>query len=326
MTTACIFGVGAIGSYLAARLARAGVRVTGVCRGPQLEALRARGLTLVEQGRRETVQVRAVGSAEEAGRQDVVFLALKANDLPAAAPSLRPLLGPDTAVVTVGNGFPWWYFYRAGPGGANPTLASVDPRGALWRLVGPEHAIGCVVYPAARLVEPGVVEHVYGTRFSLGEPDGSVSDRLKRIAAMLQAAGLEAPVRQDLRTEVWTKLTVNAACNPVSILTGGTLGQMLDDTGTAATLATLMTEAMAVAASLGVRVPLQPGQLMELTRPLGLHKTSMLQDLEAGRRVEIDPIAGAVVELARLRNVRTPALDAVLAMGRLRARLAGCYG
>lgn len=326
MTTACIFGVGAIGSYLAARLARSGVRVTGVCRGPQLAAVRARGLTLVERGQRETVQIRAAASAEEAGRQETVFLTLKSSDLPAAAPALRPLLGPDTAVVTVGNGFPWWYFYRAGPGGANPTLASVDPRGSLWRLVGPEHAIGCVVYPAARLLEPGVVEHVYGTRFSLGEPDGSVSDRLKRIAAMLQSAGLEAPVRQDIRTEVWTKLAVNAAYNPVSVLTGGTLGQMLDDAGAAAILETVMAEAMAVAASLGVRVPLQPRQLMELTRPLALHKTSMLQDLEAARRVELDPIAGAVVELARLRNVRTPALDAVLAMARLRARLAGCYG
>jgi 2-dehydropantoate 2-reductase len=325
-TTACIFGMGAIGSYLAARLARAGVRVTGVCRGAQLEAVRARGLTLVEQGRRDTVQVRAVAGADEAGRQDVVFLTLKSGDLPAAAPSLRPLLGPDTVVVTVGNGFPWWYFYRAGPGGVNPTLASVDPRGALWRLVGPEHALGCVVYPAARIVEPGVVEHVYGTRFALGEPDGSISERLKRIAAMLQSAGLEAPMRQDIRAEVWTKLTVNAAYNPVSILTGGTLGQMLDDSGVAATLGAIMTESIAVAASLGARVPLTPRQLMELTRPLALHRTSMLQDLEAGRRVEIDPIAGAVAELARLRNVRTPALDTVLAMARLRARIAGCYG
>jgi len=326
MATACVFGVGAIGGFLAARLARSGVRVTGICRGAQLEAIRARGLTLVEQGRRETFQVRAAASPEEAGRQELVFLALKSGDLPGVAPMLRPLLGPDTVVVTVGNGFPWWYFYRAGPGAANPTLASVDPRGALWRLVGPEHALGCVVYPAARITEPGVVEHVYSTRFSLGEPDGSVSERLKRVAGLLQAAGLEAPMRQDIRTEVWTKLAANTAYNPVSILTTATLGQMLDDPGTTNLLAAVMAEAMAVAASLGVRVPLEPRQLMELTRPLALHKTSMLQDLEAGRRVEIDPIAGAVAELARLRNVRTPALDAVLATARLRARLAGCYG
>src|SRR5262249_2852651 len=159
--------------------------------------------------------------------------------------------------VTVGNGFPWWYFFRAGSGGANPTLASVDPRGSLWRLVGPEHALGCVVYPAARVVEPGVVEHVYGNRFSLGEPDGSISERLKSVAAMMKAAALDAPVRQDIRTEIWTKLAINAAYNPVSILTGATLGQMIDDPAASATLAAIMTESSAVAQSLGVRVPLQ---------------------------------------------------------------------
>lgn len=326
MATACIYGLGAIGGYLAARLALSGVRVTAIARGPQLEAVRARGLTLVERGKRETAQVRAVASPQEAGPQEVVFLTVKSGDLPGLASQCRPLIAAGTAVVTVGNGFPWWYFFRASPGGVNPTLASVDPRGALWRLVGPEHAVGCVVYPAARLLEPGVVEHIYGNRLSLGEPDGSMSERVQRIAAMLKAAGLEAPVRQDIRTEIWTKLALNAAYNPVSLLTSATLGQMIDDLGTGATLQALMTESMAVAASLGVRVPLQPRQLMELTRPLAAHKTSTLQDLEAGRRVEIDPIAGAVAELGRLRNVRTPALDVVLAMARLRARLAGCYG
>jgi 2-dehydropantoate 2-reductase len=326
MTTACIYGVGAVGGFLAARLAMSGVKVTGIGRGGQLEAIRARGLTLVEQGRRETVQIRAVATPQEAGPQEVVFLALKSTDLPGIASQVRPLLAAGTTVVTVGNGFPWWYFFRAGPGGVNPTIASVDPRGALWRLIGPEHAIGCVVYPAARVVEPGVVEHVYGNRFSLGEPDGSLSERLKKISAMLRAAGLDAPMREDIRTEMWTKLTVNVAYNPVSILAEATLGQMIDDIGTAGTLYALMSEAIAVAMSLSVKVPLQPRQLMELTRPLARHKTSTLQDLEAGRRVEIDPIAGAVAELARLRNVKTPTLDAVLALARLRARLAGCYG
>jgi 2-dehydropantoate 2-reductase len=325
MSTACIYGVGAIGGFLAGRLAAAGVRVTGISRGAQLEAMRARGLTLIERGTREPVPIRCAATPQEAGPQDTVFLTLKSTDLPGIAAPLRPLLGAETVVVTVGNGFPWWYFFRAGPTGVNPILASVDPRGALWRLIGPEHAVGCVVYPAARVVEPGVVEHVYGTRFSLGEPDGSVSDRVRRVADMLKSAGLDAPVRQDIRTEIWAKLAANAAYNPVSILTGATLGQMLDDSGTAATLSAIMSEAMVVAMSLGVRVPLQPGQLMELTRPLAAHKTSMLQDLEAGRRVELDPIAGAVTELARLRNLKTPALDGVLATARLRARLAGCY-
>lgn len=326
MTTVCVFGLGAIGGYLSARLALSGVRVTAITRGATLEAVRARGLTLVERGRSETVQVRTVAGAQEAGPHDVVFLATKANDLPGLAPQLRPLLGPASAVVTVGNGFPWWYFFRATAGGINPTLTSVDARGALWRLVGPEHAVGCVAYPAARIVEPGVVEHVYGNRFSLGEPDGSVSERVRRIAALLSAAGLEAPVRQDIRTEVWTKLALNAAYNPVSLLTVATLGQMIDDLGTASVLQALMQETIGVAASLGVRVPLQPRQLMELTRPLAAHRTSTLLDLQAGRPVEIDPVAGAVAELGRLRNVRTPVLDAMLALVRLRARLAGCHG
>jgi 2-dehydropantoate 2-reductase len=322
----CIYGVGAIGGLLAARLALAGARVTALGRGAQLAAIRTRGLTLIEQGRRATTQVRAVASPDEAGPQDLLFLTLKAHDLPAAAATLRPLLGRETVVLTVGNGFPWWYFFRAAPGGVNPTLTSVDPRGSLWRLVGPEHAVGCVAYPAARVVEPGVVEHVYGNRFSLGEPDGSISARLKQVGALLQSAGFEAPLRQDIRTEIWTKLALNMAYNPVSLLTSATLGQMLDDTGTAATLQLLMNECIAVGASLGARVPLQPRQLMELTRPLALHKTSMLQDLEAGRRVELDPVVGAVAELARLRNVKTPVLDVVLGLARLRARLAGCYG
>ncbi len=326
MTTACIYGVGAIGGLLAAKLALSGVKVTGICRGAQLEAIRARGLTLIERGKRETTQVRAAASPEEAGQQDLVFLTLKSNDLPGIAAGLRPLLRPDTVVITVGNGFPWWYFFRVNGSSVNPTLASVDPRGALWRLIGPEHALGCVVYPAARVAEPGVIEHVYGNRFSIGEPDGQVSERLKRLAALLAAAGFEAPMRQEIRTEIWTKLALNTAYNPVSLLTGATLGRMLDDTGTAATLEVLITEATAVAASFGVRVPMQPRQLLDLTRPLALHKTSLLQDLEAGRRVEIDPIVGAVTDLARLRNIRTPALDAVLALARLRARSAGCYG
>jgi len=192
--------------------------------------------------------------------------------------------------------------------------------------VGPEHAIGCVVYPAVRVLEPGVVEHVYGNRLSLGEPDGSLSARVRAIAAMLSAARIEAPVRQDIRTEVWTKLALNAAYNPVSLLTGATLGQMLDDPAAAAVLQALMQEAIGVAGALGVRVPMQPRQLMELTRPLAAHKTSTLQDLEAGRRLEIDPVAGAVAEIGRLRNVRTPALDGLLALARLRARLSGCHG
>jgi 2-dehydropantoate 2-reductase len=326
MSTACIFGVGGIGGYLAAKLAQSGLNVTGISRGAQLQALQSKGLTLIEQGRPMTVRIRAVERTQDAGEQEVVFLTVKSNALPAIAADMRPLLKAGTAVITAGNGFPWWYFHRAGAAGVAPTLPSVDPRGALWRLIGPEHAIGCVVYPAARIVEPGVIEHVYGNRFSIGEPDGSLSERIQQVAAMLKKAGLDAPVRQDIRTELWTKLVANVAYNPVSVLTGATLGQMINDVATSNLLEVLMTEAIAVAAGFGVKVPLQPRQLMELTRPLAAHKTSMLQDLEARRAIEIDPVVAAVAELARLKGMKTPVLDTVLTLTRQRARLAGCYG
>jgi 2-dehydropantoate 2-reductase len=325
-STACIYGVGAIGGYLAAKLAQSGVAITGISRGAQLQALQANGLTLVEQGRRNTVRLRAVERTQDAGEQDVVFLTMKSHALPTVAAEMRPLLKAGTVVVTVGNGFPWWYFHRAGPAGVAPTLPSVDPRGALWRLIGPEHAIGCVVYPAARVVKPGVVEHVYSNRFSIGEPDGSLSERVQRIAEMMRKAGLDVPVRQDIRTELWTKLVANVGYNPVSVLTGATLGQMIGDPAMAALLESVMSEAAAVAAAFGVKVPLQPRQLMELTRPLAAHKTSMLQDLEAGRCIEIDPIVAAVAELARLKGMKTPVIDTVLTLTRQRARVAGCYG
>lgn len=324
-TTACIYGIGAIGGYLAAKLAQSGVSITGMGRGDQLRALQASGLTLIEQGRRATVRVRAVERPQDAGEQDVVFLTVKAHALSAIAADMRPLLKADTAVVTIGNGFPWWYFYRLGPAGVAPTLPSVDPRGTLWRLVGPEHAIGCVAYPTARLVEPGVVEHIHGSRFSLGEPDGAVSERVQRIAAMLQKAGLDAPVRRDIRTELWTKLVANVGYNPLSVLTGATLGELIGDPAMAGLLESAMTEAMSVAAAFGVKVPLQPRQLMELTRPLAAYKTSMLRDLEAGRRVELDPIVGAVTELGRLKGVKTPVVDTLLTLARARARQAKCY-
>jgi 2-dehydropantoate 2-reductase len=319
-STACIYGVGAIGGYLAAKLAQSGVSVTGISRGPQLRALQSAGLTLVESGKRITVRLRAVERAQDAGEQDVVFLTMKAHVLPGIAGEMRPLLKAGTAVITVGNGFPWWYFYRPGTAAVTPTLPSVDPRGALWRLIGPEHALGCVVYPAARLIEPGVIEHVYGNRFSVGEPDGAVSERVQRIAGMLNRAGLDAPVRQDIRTELWTKLAANVAYNPVSVLTGTTLGQMIHDPALSSVLESIMLEAMSVAAAFDVKVPLQPRQLMELTRPLAAHKTSMLLDLEAGRSIEIDPTVGAVAELARLKGIKTPVLDAVLALTRQRAK------
>lgn len=325
MTSVCVYGLGAMGGLLAARLALSGVRVTAIARGLQLEVVKAKGLTLIGREGRETVQLRAVGSPQEAGAHDLVFLAVKFADLPGAAAQFRPLLTPGATLISIGSGFPWWYFFRAG-GAGNPTLANADPRGSLWRLIGPEHAVGCVAYPAARIVEPGVIEHLSGNRLVLGEPDGSMSPRLQRIGALLTGAGFDAPLRQDIRTELWTRLALDAGCHPVSLLTGATYGQMLDDAGTAATLEVAINEAIEVAASLGISMPLQARQLMELTREQAGQKTSVLRDLESRRTVELGPVAGAVGELSRLRGMQTPVLDALLSLAVLRVRLYGAHG
>lgn len=324
MQTICVYGVGAIGGLLATRLAMSGCPVTGIARGAQLKAIQRNGLTLQADGESHRVKIECFERPADAGPHDIVFLTMKSHALPAIAADIGPLLGPDTCVVTATNGLPWWYFAGLDATDSTP-LNSVDPGGALWRNIGPERAIGAVVFPAARVVEPGVIEHVFGSRFALGEPDGHLSERIRALSAKLEAAGFSAPVLADVRTELWTKLVANAAYNPVSILTGGTLGALLDDPGTCAVLERLMKECTAVANALGIEPTMPPGELLERTRALGTHKTSMLQDLEAGRSVELDPIVGSVHELAERAGVDTPALDFVVALARQRARLAGCY-
>jgi 2-dehydropantoate 2-reductase len=324
MQTICVYGVGAIGGLLASRLVMSGHPVTGIARGAQLEAIRRNGLILRADGQSHHVAMDCVERPADAGPQDIIFITLKSHALPAIADDIVPLLGPETCVVTATNGIPWWYF--AGLDVAeNAPLDSVDPGGALWRTIGPRRAIGTVVFPAARVIEPGVIEHIFGTRFALGEPDGHSSERIRALSAVLEDAGFSAPVLDDIRSELWTKLIANAAYNPVSILTGGTLGDLLDDPGTYAVLEQLMNECTAVAQALGVEATMTPTEFLERTRALGAHKTSMLQDLEAGRSVELDPIVGAVHELAGRVGADTPALDFVLALARQRARLAGCY-
>jgi 2-dehydropantoate 2-reductase len=328
MQTICVYGVGAIGGLLAARLAMSGHPVTGIARGAQLDAIRRNGLTLNMDGESHRVTIECFERPAEAGPQDIVFLTLKSHLLPTIAAEIGPLLGPDTIVVTAMNGLPWWYFFGTEQTDCAP-LKSVDPGGALWRAIGPERAIGAVVFPAARVVEYGVIEHVFGSRFALGEPNGQPgnqpSERIHDLSAILEAAGFSAPVLNDIRAELWTKLVANAAYNPVSILTGATLGVMLDDPGTTELLERLMKECAAVAHALDIELTMPPAELLERTRALGTHKTSMLQDLEAGRSVELDPIVGSVHELAGRVGVDTPALDFVVALAGQRARLAGCY-
>ncbi|MEW6634917.1 MAG: 2-dehydropantoate 2-reductase [Pseudomonadota bacterium] len=320
-----IFGAGAIGGYLAAKLAIAGnVDLSIVARGAHLEAIKTNGLRLVE-GDKETIASVKAARAEELGEQDYVVLALKAHSLAPALDEIRPLLGEGTAVVTMQNGVPWWYFYKAGGVLEGTRLASVDPGGAIWDGIGPERVIGSVVYPAVEVDAPGLIRHVEGTRFSLGEPSGEKSERVTRLAREFVAAGLQAPVREDIRSEIWVKLWGNLSFNPISALTGSTLAAIVADEGTRAVARAMMLEAQAIGESLGVRFLIPVDRRIKGAGDVGEHKTSMLQDLERGRPMEIDALVTAVQELGRLTDRPTPTIDSVLALVRRLAIERGCY-
>jgi 2-dehydropantoate 2-reductase len=322
----CIFGAGAIGGYMGAKLAAAGAEVSLVARGPHLRAMQERGLTLIEEGVRHTVPVRAAEDPAELGEQDYVVVTLKAHSVPPVVPRMQPLIGAGTTIVSGVNGVPWWYFHKIGGPLEGTRLASVDPGDAQWLGFGPDRVLGCVVYPAAEVSEPGVIHHIEGNRFSLGEPDGSKSERAERLSAALTAAGLKAPVRPRIRDEIWVKLWGNLSFNPISALTHATLDVLCTDPGTRGVARAMMLEAQTIAEALGVRFPIDVDRRIEGGAAVGAHRTSMLQDLDAGRPMEIDALVGAVQELGRLTGTPTPAIDTVLALVRLRARVAGLYG
>ena len=322
----CIFGAGAIGGYMGAKLAAAGAEVSLVARGPHLRAMQERGLTLIEEGVRHTVPVRAAEDPAELGEQDYVVVTLKAHSVPPVVPRMQPLIGAGTTIVSGVNGVPWWYFHKIGGPLEGTRLASVDPGDAQWLGFGPDRVLGCVVYPAAEVSEPGVIHHIEGNRFSLGEPDGSKSERAERLSAALTAAGLKAPVRPRIRDEIWVKLWGNLSFNPISALTHATLDVLCTDPGTRGVARAMMLEAQTIAEALGVRFPIDVDRRIEGGAAVGAHRTSMLQDLDAGRPMEIDALVGAVQELGRLTGTATPAIDTVLALVRLRARVAGLYG
>jgi 2-dehydropantoate 2-reductase len=323
----CIFGAGAIGGFLAAKLAAAGVAdLSLVARGAHLEAIQRDGLKLIEGGVERSFRIRAASPSEELGPQDYVILALKAHSVTGALDQIVPLLGPDTAVVTAQNGVPWWYFHRHGGALEGTRIASVDPGGAIWARIDPARVIGCIAYPAAEVDAPGIVRHVEGDRFPLGEPSGERTARIARLSEMLIAAGLRAAIRSDIRSEIWVKLWGNLSFNPISALTGGTLAEIVGDPGTRAVARAMMVEAQAIAEKLGVRFPINVDRRIAGAGGVGAHKTSMLQDLERGRPLEIDALVSAIQELGRLTDVPTPSIDIVLSLVRQRARLLGCYG
>lgn len=319
----CVYGAGAIGGLLGARLARLGKDVTLIARGEHLAAMRAKGLTVKGPDGTFTVTPRVTDDPAEAGPQDYVIVALKAHAVAAITDKMAPLLGPKTAVVMAVNGVPWWYFHGFDGPLRDRRLKSVDPDGKQWDLIGPERAIGCVVYPAAEIVEPGVIHHIEGNRFSLGEPDNSKSPRARALSRALIAAGLKAPVKADIRTEIWVKLWGNVAFNPLSALTGGTLKSIGEDPGTRAIARAIMDEAEAVAKALGVSMPIDMKKRLDGAVGVGEHKTSMLQDFERGRAPELDAIVGAVAELGRIAGVPTPHIDMIYALTHHKAVSAG---
>lgn len=310
----CIYGAGAIGGYLGVQLARAGAEVSLVARGPHLAAMRENGLKLLIDGEERVAQLRCTDDPRELGPQDYVIIALKAHSVPSVLDAMQPLLGPDTAVVTAVNGIPYWYFYRHGGALEGTTLESIDPGGRQWRELGPERAIGCVVYPATEVVAPGVIQHVYGTKFPLGEASGERTERVEKLSQMMAAGGLDAPIRDNIRDEIWLKLWGNLCFNPISALTHGTLDIIASDPGTRAVAKAMMLEAKAIGDKFGVHFRVDVERRINGAGAVGAHKTSMLQDLERGRAMEIDPLVSVVQEMGRLANVPTPTLDVVLAL------------
>jgi 2-dehydropantoate 2-reductase len=322
----CIYGAGAIGGYLGVQLGLVpGVEVSLLARGAHLAALKQNGLTLQIAGETRVARLAATDDPAELGPQDTVIVALKAHQAWEAAERMAPLLGPETAVVTCQNGVPWWYFHGIDGDCAGRRLASVDPEDRQWNALGPERAIGCVVYPAAEIVAPGVVQHIYGDKFALGEPDGSLSPRCRALGAALEAGGLKAPVLANIRDEIWLKLWGNLCFNPLSALTRATLDVVATDPGSRALAKAMMTEAEAIARAHGADFRVDIERRINGAARVGAHRTSMLQDLERGRPLEIDALLTAVQEMGRMIGAATPYIDSVLALVQQLGRSQGLY-
>jgi 2-dehydropantoate 2-reductase len=312
-----VAGAGAIGGYIGARLAKAGADVVLFARGPHLRAMQERGLRVVSPDGDFDVRPQVVGDLTAIGHADVVILGVKAHGLSALAPDLRPVLGPDTMVVSTQNGIPWWYFQNY-PGELNGLhLERVDPGGVIAKAIEPERVVGSLAYFSTDIAEPGVIHHTEGNRLSLGEPGGIRTERVRALADALIAAGLRAPVTTRFRHEIWVKLLGNVAFNPISALTGGTLEELVRHPEVSRLIRDVMAETEAVAAKLNIEIPISIDQRMAGAEKVGAHKTSMLQDYEAGRPMELEAIVGAVVELGERLGVAMPATRAVYACAKM---------
>ncbi|WP_298930872.1 2-dehydropantoate 2-reductase [uncultured Ramlibacter sp.] len=321
----CIYGAGAIGGWLGVRLAQVGNEVSVVARGATLQALQEHGLRLQSGEQTVSVPVRASADPAQLGVQDLVVVAVKAPAMAEVAKAIAPLIGPDTMVLTAMNGVPWWFFEGFGDKYAGTRLKAVDPEGAIARAIAAKHIIGCVVHASCSLISPGFVKQHFGNKLIIGEPSGEQSGRVQRLAALLHKAGLEVVLSEQIQKDAWFKLWGNMTVNPVSAMTGATTDLILDDDLVRSFISSVMLEAREIGARIGIPIEQQPEDRHQLTRKLGAFKTSMLQDVEAGKPVELDALVTVVKELGELTGVPTPFTDALLGLSRLHARVRGLY-
>ena len=322
---ACIYGAGAIGGWIGAHLARAGCEVSVVARGATLQALQLHGLRLDEKGEALAAPVRSSASAAELGPQDLVVVAVKAPAMAQVADGIGPLLGPQTTVLTAMNGVPWWFFEGFGGRHAGTRLQSIDPDGRIARAIPARHIVGCVVHASCSLHGPGFVKHHFGDKLIVGEPSGEKTQRVRTLADLLARAGHEVVVSEQIQKDAWYKLWGNMTVNPVSAITGATTDRILDDELVREFISCVMLEAREIGARIGIPIEQTPEDRHQVTRKLGAFKTSMLQDVESGKPVELDALVTVVRELGQLTGVATPFTDALLGLSRLHARVHGLY-
>ncbi len=321
----CIYGAGAIGGYMGALLKDSGADISLVARGPHLAAIKENGIKLVTDDGEKVARMPATDNPAELGPQDYVIIALKAHQAWETAEQMKPLLGANTAVVTAQNGVPWWYFYGLPGQYENLRLESVDPGDRQWRAIGPERVIGCTVYPATEVVAPGVIKHVYGNAFGLGEPNRKETERLKALANVFEKAGLKPRIYPEIRNDIWLKLWGNLCFNPISALTRATLDVIATDPGTRMVARNMMVEAERIGRRLGVHFRVDIERRINGAAGVGAHRTSMLQDVDKGRLLELDALLGAVQEMGRIVDLDTPYIDTVLALTQQMGRIAGVY-
>ena len=321
----CIFGGGSIGGLLAVNLEKIGINVSVIARGQHLEVMKKNGLTLINSlGEETSFIVNCTDDPNSLGIQDYLFITIKSPALLPSLENLKPLVGKNTTIITCMNGIPHWYFHKLDNKYANYKITCLDADLLIDSILPPDNIVGSVVYPACEIVKPGTIRHIAGNRFSLGEPDGSESDRLKFISEILKKSGFRAPIQKNIRDEIWLKLIGNLSFNPISALTGATLEQICNDQGTEAIVKEMMIEAKTIAEKLGAKINMSIEKRIDGARKVGAHKTSMLQDIEAGKPIEIDSIIVAVKELGELTNSPTPNINTILNLTIQKAKLIGC--